>query len=200
MEPEKVLASRTRVKIAHLVSIRPRTLSELAELAGISIQGVLKHLAKLEGQGLVQEVKVQAGRMSVRKLYAPKRFLLGDYSTPGFFVVKFTDGSRAAQPGPNARADLEAMAEDMMLLRRRVREEARRLGRTIDELAAEQARLGEALKSMDLDDEERFILEALFTEESVERGRELISKHYGLKDGTRSIDRALSKATRSARK
>ncbi len=201
MQPDLVLSSRTRVKIAHLVSIRPRTLSELADLTGISVQAVLKHLAKLEGQGLVQEAKVRTGRMSVRKVYAPKGYLLGDYSTPGLSVVRFTDrSSSGARPRPNGRADLEGMAEDMMFMRRRVKEEARRLGRMIDDLAVEQARLAEALESMGLDDDERLILEALFTEESVEQGRKLISKHYGLKDGTMSIDRALSKATKNARK
>ena len=196
---EELLSSKTRTRIEHLISIRPRTLGELAELTGISIQAVLKHISKLESMGLVEERRLTGGKLSVRKVYAAKSYVLGDYSTPDLTITKFSKTSRRPPPGRGEKADLESMAEDAMLLRSRVRDEARRLGRVIDELADEQARLSETLVSMGLEEEERLILEVLFTEDSEEKGMELLARHYGLRDGRRSIDRALSKANRNAR-
>ena len=41
----EVVSSKARLIIADLVSRRPRTLRELSQVTGISVQGVLKHLA-----------------------------------------------------------------------------------------------------------------------------------------------------------
>ena len=196
---EELFSSKTRLAIERLISVRPRTLGELAELTGISIQAVLKHLSKLESMGLVEERRLTGAGLSVKKVYAPKSYVLGDYSTPDLTIAKFSKTGRESPPVREQRADLESMAEEAILLRSRVKDEARRLGRLIDELAEEQQRISEALLSMDLEEEERLVLEVLFTEDSEEKGAKLLAKHYGIKDGRRSIDRALSKANRNAR-
>ena len=57
-----------------------------------------------------------------------------------------------------------------------------------------------ALESMDLSDTERLILQVLFTEESLEEGERVLLEHFGLQDGKKSIERALSKARRHIKK
>ena len=47
---------------------------------------------------------------------------------------------------------------------------------------------------------ERLILHALYTADSIDEGQRVLSKHYGLKDGRRSIDRVLAKAGSIAKK
>lgn len=195
---DEVLSSRTRLKIEHLISIRPRTLAELADLTGISIQGVLKHLSKLRSMDLVEERSLGGGGTSVRKVYRAKSYLLGDYSTPELTVVKLSRRGRESPAEAAPKADLESMVEETMLMRRRVKEEVRRLGRLIDELVDGQVRLERAVRSVSVDEGERVVLEALFTEESMDAGLDLLAKYYGLKGGRRSIDRVLSKVNRSA--
>jgi len=89
----------------------------------------------------------------------------------------------------------EQMAADLIVQRRRVREQARRLGRAIDELVGYQGALESALEGLDLTQEERVILEVVLTEETIEDGRSVLSRYYGLED-RRSIDEVLSKARR----
>ena len=67
---EEIASSRARLTIASLLSSRPRTLGELAEVTGMSVQGVLKHLKKLAEKGIVKEWKMPRGRhLRPRKLY-----------------------------------------------------------------------------------------------------------------------------------
>ena len=79
----EILSSPNSLGIAALVSIRPRTQSELAELSGVSVPAVLKHLKRLEALGLVQENKLTKDDrriFAVRGVYCSREFLVGDFS------------------------------------------------------------------------------------------------------------------------
>ena len=195
----EVLSSRVRLKIAGALSVRPRTLNELADLTGISVQGVLRHLRRLEELGLVEEKKLAVRSPKARRVYASKTTALGDYSSGSLTVVKATEKRDWRARGTRGTPDLEQMAVELLIQRRRIRDEARRLGRMIDELAGDHGALKSYLNGMDLSSEERLILEVIFTEETLEDGARALARYYGLGD-RRSIDKALAKAKRSVDK
>jgi hypothetical protein len=141
--------------------------------------------------------------LAVRKVYAAEGTRLGDFSLGDLTLVKLS-GKPSAPPRdveePDRPLDLEYLAEEAILKRRRVRDQARRLGRMIDDLVEDESRIKATLESMDLTDAEQLILQVLFTEESIEEGERVLLEHFGLQDGKKSIERALSKARRPTRK
>jgi DNA-binding transcriptional ArsR family regulator len=192
----EVLSSRVRLRIAGALSIRPRTLGELATTTGISVQGVLRHLKRLEELGLVEERKVPINAPKARRVYSAKGTMLGDYSSGDLVVVKATEKWQAENASGQV-FDLERKAGELLVQRRRIRDEGKRLGRMIDDLADGQEALMAALAGMDLSGEERLVLEVIFTEDTVEEGVGALSKYYGIED-RRSIDKALAKVKHGA--
>lgn len=189
---EEVLSSRARLRIMDAVSVRPRTLGELSDIAGISVQGVLRHLRKLVELGLVEERSLSRVAPKARTVYGAAASLVRDYSAGGFTVVKSTARTAWGQEGAKVR-DLERAAGDLLILRRRIREETRKLGRMIDEAADEHDDLAAAIGGLPLSPVEKLILEVVLTEDTQEDGARVLSKYYGL-DDRRSIETALKKA------
>jgi len=192
----EVLSSRVRLKIADAVSQRPRTLGELSSLTGISVQGVLRHLRRLQNVGLVEEMKVTANAPKARRVYSAKGSTLEDYSAGNLTVAKLVEKPPEGWRAQKQASDLEQMAADVLILRRRVKEEAKKIGRMIEEAAQSQEELETALALMHLSHDERLILEVILTEDTVEAGIRALSRFYGIKD-RRSIDEALAKARRN---
>lgn len=190
----EILSSNPRLRIADALSVRPRTLGELASITGISVQGVLRHLKRLAQLGFVEERKLPVRTLKARAVYAAKSESVGDYSTSTLTIVKSTENlsSQTSRRG----SDPERTAGEILLLRRRVRDQARRLGRMIDEVVEEQEALRATLDGMKLGPEERLVLEVVLTEETLTDGLRVLSRYYGIKD-RRSIDKALSKVKRS---
>lgn len=197
---EEVVSSSARLRVAHLISVRPRTLRELADLTGISVQGVLKHLAKLKKLGIVAETKVEGGALPVRKVYAIKGVRIGDFSHGDLTVVKMTDAAERAAQSDDPLRDLESLAADALVQKRRIRDETRRLGRMIDELVATEMRIGGLVDGLGADDEDRLLLHAAFTEESLEEAEKSIAEHYGLREPRRALEKALGRARKLAKK
>ena len=196
---EEVLSSKARLRIMDAVSLRPRTLRELSDISGISVQGVLRHVKRLAELGLVEERGLSRAAPKARLVYAAKSSRVRDYSTGGgFTVVKSTEGAADHSEKGSVR-DLERASGDLLILRRRIREEARKLGRLIDEAADGQEDLASAIRALPLSAAERLILEVLLTEDTLQDGEEVLSKYYGLED-RRSIESALSKARQVVRK
>jgi DNA-binding transcriptional ArsR family regulator len=192
----EVLSSRARVRIEDAVSVRPRTLGELAEITGISVQGVLRHLKILVKLGLVEERRVASKAPKARRVYAAKGVSLGDYSVGGLTVVKATERVPSERRGRRQPRDLERVSGELLIQRRRIRDEAKRLGRMIDDLVDSQQALAAALGNLNLNDEQKLILEVLLTEETAADGLRVLSRYYGLGD-RRSIDKAQSEAKRN---
>lgn len=194
------LSSRTRLRIADLLSTRPRTLGELAELTGISIQGVLRHLRKLVEMGVVEERGVSLKGVNVRKVYLAKGVRVGDFSVGDLTVVKLSRNEPFPASSREPVADLEYLAEEVLLQRRRIKDQARKLGRMIDALVDDETKMDGLLRSLDLSESEKLVLQAVFTEDSLNEGERVLNRHYGLKDGRRSIEKALVEAKRSAKR
>jgi len=194
---DEVLSSQLRLRIMNALSLRPRTLGELASITGITVQGVIRHLNRLEAIGLVAEKRV-TDAPKARTLYTSKGSRLGDYSTEDLIVVKATKVLPQAERGTNGQGSLEQMSGDLIVQRIRVREQAKRLGRSIDDLVDYQDALETALASLSLEEEERLILEVILTEETVQDGVKVLAKYYGIED-RRSIDKALAKARQNVK-
>jgi predicted ArsR family transcriptional regulator len=195
----EVFASGARLKIADAVSVRPRTLTELSDLTGISVQGVLKHLKRLVQLGLVEERKAPPTASKARRVYVARNAFVGDYSAKDLSIVKLSKATRTEKRRQARNQDLESMAGDLVVQQRRIRDEAKKLGKMIDRLVEEEELLNGALESGTFTDDERLILQALLTEETIEDGVRVLSKYYGIED-RRSIDKALTKARHSVSK
>jgi len=177
-----ILSSRVRLKIADSLSVRPRTLGELAYITGISVQGVLRHLRRLEKLGLVEERKLSNSIPKARRVYASKGAIVEDYSSGDLTVAKVVESWPDGRDTKRPATDLENLSAEVLLQRRRVKEETKKLSRLIDEVAASQEELEAALASMPLSEVERLILEVILTEETVEDGVRVLSKFYGIED------------------
>ena len=166
-------------------------------MTGISVQGVLKHLRLLAELGLVEERRLPLKTLKARTVYSAKNQLVGDYSTSDLPVVRPT----APPPRSDFRGqgDLESRAAEVSLLRRRVRDHAKKLGREIDELVGEREALRGELDGLQVGPLERIILEGLLTEETLQDGLRALQRYYGIVD-RRSIDNALAMAKRSVRR
>ena len=196
---DEVLVHGARLKIADAVSLRPRTLTELADITGISVQGVIKHLKRLAKLGLVEEHRAPASVTKARRVYVAQGASVGDYSSKDLAIVKLSRATRPEKKRHAKNQDLESLAADVLFQRRRIRDEARKLGKMIDQLVEEEELLNGALEAGPFTEDERLILQSLLTEETIEEGVRVLSKYYGVED-RRSIDKALTKARDSVGK
>ena len=195
-----VTSSRSRLRIANLVSERPHGLKELARATGISMQGVLKHLKMLESLGLAQEMTVRGPELSVRKLYTTGKSRMKDFSAEGLMLVKLSQEPSQDSLDAGRTPDIEDLAEETILQKRRVKEQARRLGRMIDDLVEDESRIRSAVMKMSLTDTERLVLQVIFAEETLVEGERVLVDDFGLRGGTDSIAKTLAKARRHHRK
>lgn len=196
----EVLSSPTSIRIASLVSARPRTQSELAELTGVSVPAVLKHLRRLEEHGLVMAEKVNDPSITARRVYLARGQLIGDYSTPGMRVVRAWGGLLPGQSSGMSLQELESLAEDALFQKGRIREQVRKMGRLIDNLLENQAKLAQVVNASKMSLGERLVLQVIFTEEDIKEVERILSRHYGLPQSRRSIDRVILEAKRLAKK
>jgi predicted transcriptional regulator len=193
---EEIVASRARLKIAGLLSSRPRTLGELAEFTGISVQAVLKHLDRLSGIGLIEETALsKPKRLGVRKIYALKRSVVGDYSLGDLMVVNLAQEPQGV-PGlaTEGSPELERLAEDSLIQRERIRDRARKLGRMINELAETESKLKRTIGELPLNEEEKLVAYVMFTEDSRADAARVLGSHYACKEpqaAMEEVDRKL---------
>ena len=196
----ELISSRSRLRIVDLLSRRPRTLKELSVSTGISVQGVLKHMNKLDEMGLVREKKFKGSEIPIRRTYYLKGSRIRDFSLGDLTIIKSTSAKAEGLGSKHLYFDLERLAEDGIVLRRRVRDRTRRLGRVIDELVDAETKLVAFIESMDLDEEDRLVLLTAFTEETLQDAERVLREVHGVPEPRRSIARALAKARRNVKK
>ena len=192
---EALASSGIRLKIASLLSSRPATLSELAELTGISVQGVLKHLHKIDEGGLLKEESMKGARyLRQRKLYSIEKRKVADYSEGDFLLAAL--GSQTTfipEETKGAYEELDWFAQDILILRRRAKDLSHRLRRVLEEVTENEARIGGLLAGLRLEPEERQIAYLIFTEDSPERAKAILRDHYGCADPTGAINSVSAK-------
>src|SRR5580692_8731580 len=169
---EEIAISRARLTIASLISSRPRTLGELAEETGISVQGVLKHLKKLSEAGMLKVKNIPAGRyLRPRKLYFIDTRRVADYSRGEMIVATLGEelegiGSSGSGTEPTAAidpyAELDRLAQDIILLRRRARELSIRMKRMTEEVTENESRIAKLIEGLSLSPEEKQIAYLIF--------------------------------------
>jgi predicted transcriptional regulator len=196
----EILSSPNSLGIAALISIRPRTQSELAELTGVSVPGVLRHLKRLVKLGLIEQSRLDSRLFRARRVYSSKGMSVGDFSRADLRVVRLLRKPETGGSPGNSITTLESLAEELILQRRRIREQVRKLGRMIDDLLDDQARMSKTTEEAGRGTDERLILGAIFTEESVGDAERVLVRHYGLKGGRRSIERVLAESRKIAKK
>jgi len=195
---EEVASSRVRLKIANLLSSRPATLSELAALTGISVQGVLKHLNKIAEQGMLKEGTMKGGRyLRQRKLYSIESRKIADYSEGELLVA--TIGRSEREPPlrvKDAYQELDWLAQDIIILRRRARELSHRMKRVLEEVTEDESRIGALIDGLPLFPEEKQIAYLIFAEDTPERARAILKQHYGCRDPDSAMKDIVAKVRR----
>jgi len=183
---EEIANSRARLTIASLISSRPRTLGELAETTGISVQGVLKHLKKLSEAGMLKMKSLPAGRyLRPRKLYYIDTRRVADYSRGDMIVATLGDevndgddtGELMAAGDPYA--ELDTLAQDIILLRRRARELSIRMKHMTEEVTENESRIAKLIEGLPLRPEEKQIAYLIFGDDRPEQARRILKEHYG---------------------
>ncbi len=190
---EEIGTSRIRLAIADLLSVRPRPLGELAEMTGISVQGVLKHLKKIARTGTLEETELRGNRfLGIRKVYSLRSASVGNYSRDELMIAHFSEKTSSRDKGGVGELqELESIAEEIILQRRRIESMAKRMERLIVELESSQERLEQAIHMHGMNRELELIALALFTEPSVQEAREVLSKHYACSRPAEAIAAAL---------
>ncbi len=168
-----------RLKIADLLSVRPRPLSELSEETGISVQGVLKHLRKIAETGMLKETELRGNKfLGIRKVYSLQNGKVGDYSRESLMLSHF---SRQAPPDVpelvGGVEELESMAEDVLVQRQRISSLAKRVERSIADLEMSEERLEVAIQGRGIGKELELVALTLFTEPSVDEAKRILSKY-----------------------
>ena len=164
---------------------------ELARLTGLSVPGVLRHLEAMGRAGLIQEKRVEVRTLPIRKVYSLKGMKVMDFSVGDLSILKVMT-SRALKGG--GVRDLQSLAMEILVGRRRIRDKARGFARAIDELAENERMLTAGIDELALTDEERLILLTVFTEETTDDAEWVLKRIQGMKDARRSIDGALARA------
>src|SRR2546428_10523924 len=189
--------------IGQLISTRPTTLRELAERTGISIQGVLKHLEKLNKLGLIEQRTLSPRKyLAVRKAYSLKGSNLGDFSRGSLMIVNLSAEREEEELGAakDVYADLNEIAEELLIQGRRIKDQARRLQRMIDEFSATESRLKRSVDSLDLDPEEKLIAETVFTEDTMESAAKVLSEFYGCRRPDQAIKGGVAQGKEAGQK
>lgn len=201
---EEIASSRARLTIASLISSRPRSLSELAEVTGISVQGALKHLKKLSEAGILEEENMPQGEyLRPRKLYFIRSRKVEDYSQEDVLIAtlgraELEEGSELGRTNRNVYQQLDELAQDVIVSRRRVRELSKRMQRLIEELADAESRVSALISSLDLTRDEKQIAYLIFGDDPPERVSAILREHYGCTDPAAAI-REVSQKIRKAR-
>ena len=197
---EEVVSSRARLLIADLLSVRPRTLGELAEKAGISVQGVLKHLKKIGETGMLRETELRGKEyVSIRKVYSMANGKIGDYSSGDFLIAHLSRGTPRGGEGLSSPGfdGLESLSEDILVQRRRIRTLGKRMEKMVMELEACEERLSEAILTQEMSSELKLIALTLFSEDDEGEARRVILKHYGCDNADEAIAAAIAGLRRS---
>jgi len=196
----QLVQSRTRLRILDLLSRRGRTLRELSSLTGISVQGVLRHLEDMKKLGLVEEKKIKAKKLSARRIYLLTGLHVNDFSLNDLAVIRAGSPSRSSGNPRLTFEQLEDTSAEILVRRRAIKQQVKRLAKMIEEVSEEEAGLVQAIETMGLDDEDRVVLETAFTEDTLEEAEELLRRTQGVSDASETIEKAMNKARRIAKK
>lgn len=137
------VTSRTKIHILDLLSSRPRCLSELADITGVSTQGISKQLKSLVADGLVKIVIVSRDKSSKSLIRAYYRLDKPVYIFSGrederlslFMSLKDPKSYRIPKEKKHASRALAETEDQLSQLKRRLRLLRNRESRIFEEMA-----------------------------------------------------------------
>jgi predicted ArsR family transcriptional regulator len=197
---EDIADSRVRLTIASAISSRPRTLGELAEVTGISVQGVLKHLNKLSESGILRTRNLPSGEyLRPRKLYFIDSRRVANYSEGEMIVATLGEQAGAGElKVDDPYAELDGLAQDIIVMRRRARELSARMKRMIEEVTENESRIARLIEGLKLSSEEKQIARLIFGDDGPEQARRILRKYYGCANPESAIQGVVEKLAGAA--
>lgn len=174
-----IIGSGTRLRLLELLCVRARSLSELASDLGVTQQAIMKHIAMLERNGLVQQIKV--GKKSrVRKVYALSGPLsMGYVFRDNILCLYIGSNGHSAKSASNILELLKNVEYERSLLRIRTKVLANRLRSLVEEDLNKQAEIHNTVKNLKLSPIQAVALLCSSTIDS-EKQFEQASKAFGM--------------------
>lgn len=181
----ETLGSITRIRLIELLIRRPRCLSELSDLLGISPQAVIKHLKILEKNSFVKPMILKKGIGLVRKIYRlriPIHVNLDSWDGIDYiYAFKGEESTNHELEFPKERFynTLQRIEDEKFDLMRRLRSLRDREIRVIKELFSLESLEKQIIKKAKYTTFEEILLYTALSPE-FEKELENLSKYFGL--------------------
>jgi len=174
----EIIGSSTRLHLLELIAERPRSITELAKTLGVTQQAVMKHLAMLERNDIVQQLKIDS-RSKVRSVYAISKSLSLGYVFQNGILCLYIGSGDYSITGSSDIETLREMAYSRNLLRMRTKVVANRLRALIEDDLRMQAEIRDVMKKLRLSPLQVVALHCLLSTDSKKHFEEA-SKALGL--------------------
>jgi predicted transcriptional regulator len=175
-----LISNKARLEILRELSSRPKSLRELAQLLGLTTQGVAKHLAALEGAGLVRRIQVNVPGSPVRWVYAlerPVEVVVERAEQAVSFHIHVGAPLRNHLPSEPLDLELEEVDEEVWALKARLKLIAEREARAFRQLAELLAQRSNLIDRLSVDSLERLVVAAYLSTDP-ERELRLMEEHF----------------------
>jgi predicted transcriptional regulator len=160
----EALGSETRIRILGLLSLRPRSIAELADELRISLQAVNKHLTILEELEMVEGVEIKED-VPVKKLYRIKTPIYIHTSFDKVFSLHtLVLAKHDKREGEEDNICLDDLEDERLFLIRRIRSLEARILRLFERLCEVEYHWNLALKRNKISIIDEAILRACFEE------------------------------------
>ena len=176
-----MIGSVTRLRLLELLCERARSINELVRILGVTQQAVLKHLAKLEKNGLVEQVKVNSVP-KVRIVYTlSKPLALGYIFRSGILCLYIGSG----EYNVNSLSNIQTLKErtfSKKMLKMRIKIVVNRLRTLVEEDLKIQSEIDCVLKELELSPVQIIAFRCLLSPNS-NKALEEASKAFGFNMG-----------------
>jgi len=145
----EIIGSGTRLRLLELLNVRARSINELARNLGVTQQAVMKHLAMLERNGIIQQVKINS-KSKVRSVYTISKPLTLGYTFKNGILCLYV---ASREYGLNTSADIKALEEityRRKLLHMRKKAITNRLRTLVEKDLSMQVEINDVMKELQL--------------------------------------------------
>ena len=175
----EIIGSETRLRLIELLCGRARSMNELASNLHVTQQAVMKHLAMLGRNGLVQQIKVGKGSR-VRKVYALSGSLsIGYVFKNNILCLYVGSNGHNVKSSRNISELLKSIEYERGLIRMHAKILANRLRTLVEEDLRKQAEIHNTIKNLKLSPIQAIALECC---SAIDSGKLLAeaSKAFGI--------------------
>ena len=123
-----------------------------------------------------------------RKLYYIESRRVADYSKGDMIVATLgLESAHGRLEAEDPSAELDRLAQDIILLRRRAMELSERMKRMIEEVTENESRIARLIEGLGLTSEEKQIAYLIFGDDRPEKARRILREHYGCRNPEAAI-------------